>query len=140
MWTFLRLVATLSDHAARWYILRALTMAAPRRFRDRRRRDPMNIRDTPNGCLVSAALAADPSDTLVLGFNAAISPTLTMFEAWNFAGETATAINQLSAREVEITLSNPIAVGVLIDTQPYDPTFFGPNIVGQYANVATSGA
>lgn len=132
MWGFLRLVLHLADHAARWYIVRALTMAAPRHFRDRRRRDANNLRIPPGMAACTATIGPDPANVRVT-FSAALDAG-----QLDLAHIFVDAINPTAAANVptegpnviDLTFADPVNPAVMGEFALGEMEPFGPNIVG----------
>lgn len=132
MWDVLKVVLHLADTAARWYIVRALSMAAPRRFRDRRRRDPNNVQ-VPPLVVATMATAIDNPGQIRVFFNAALDADQLQLDLI-----TVDAISPISA--VNVPSEGPNVIDLEFPdplTLPYPIEFalgsgppFGPNVPG----------
>jgi hypothetical protein len=105
-------------------------MPAQRRFRNRRRPDPMNTTDRPRGCWNQGSFPIpDGANYLYLRANANVIVRGIPASYTNLGGPAITAIDQIDARNVRLTLNAPLASD-LVFTYGADPNIdFGPNLV-----------
>lgn len=126
MWGFVRNLLHLLDAFARWYIVRSLEMAAPRRFKDRRRRDPMNIENPPLAAAIMCEIdGGDPSD-FVLTYNCPVTKVGSIsgvaVDEVSVVGGVQTAPNQIT-----FTAAGPLSGGERVDCGPFVNLTPGPN-------------
>ncbi len=141
MFAWIRLVLNLTDAIAKWYILRALTMAAPRHYKNRRKNDPMNFRVGPHGAAVRVDSDNATPSTILVTFNCPVDASRLDIAAWLLDGNNPDGPpTQTTTTTVTVTTAAPTGSATPANILWTNANGFGPNITPiesiLYINVA----